>query len=135
MNNKMLEKYVIELLHIDDGDSNKLINLESSPQDTFIVTPTGGQGVEGYADYFFRNSIKVYFGKSGHVALKDSSASAEQIIGFGNNVVEWRDAAGGHNVEKLKTFIDTAIKSTSAKGNNPLFLSLGAVKWSVRSKG
>lgn len=131
--NNILEKYITELLHVDEGTGNKLINLGSKPRDTFVIKPSDGMSVVGYGKYFFEYILKPHFGRIATTVMRNSAKDAEQIIGPGTNVVDWDNFDGEKYPLDLDSFISKAIDVMAGKGNNPVFLSLGAIRWDVMS--
>ena len=77
--------------------------------------------------------IKERIGRAASTVLKNSSldSSCEQLIGGNLNVFDWKCANGVKDVSSLHAFIADIYKELSNKGNNPLFLSVGALKWTA----
>lgn len=131
--NDYINEMVTELLHIDEGATNKLIDLEARDiAKTFYLTSSSHSNVGEYAI----SIIKERIGKVGNTILKDSSLSPsfEQRLGNNLNMFEWRGADGVKDSKLLNKFIDGIYKELFAKGNNPLFISVGALKWKIEVK-
>ena len=126
-----LEPFIEELLHINEGAKNKLIDLNAGNRSTtyYLSQPTH----DNVAAYALR-VINDKRGKSGNTVLRGSAltgAENEQIVGRNVNAFEWVSGENIKDVPALDSFIQTAYKELNLKGNNPLFLSVGALKWKV----
>ena len=66
--------------------------------------------------------------------LKDSALGQEQIVGKKGNVLSWVCADGTHDAQVVHNLIKDQYKNISNKGTNPLFLSVGALRWCVGYK-
>lgn len=124
-----IDKYLIELLHINEESSNKLIDLNSGRGGACFLLLK--EGVESLS-YDVYETIKEKIGKVGTTTLRKSSLSDNENI-FGNqiNIYDWININGNNDPRELNKFVDSAIKETTAKGNNPVFLSLGSIKWTL----
>ena len=124
-----IDEYVSELLHIEEISTNKMIDLEAQKGgETVYLTDVIGEG-------FSRRMLeiaKARYGKIGNTVLRKSSA-ADIILGEGKNILDWHFSTGAsdRDTKRLSAFIKAANKELLLKGANPLFLSLGAIKWSV----
>jgi len=124
---------VVELLHIDEGATNKLIDLEARDiAKTYFLTNPSHTNVGEYA----LRVIKDRLGKPGNTILKESSlqTAIEQRVGNNLNMFEWRGADGLKDSKQLNKFIEEIYKELFSKGNNPLFISVGALKWKLETK-
>lgn len=132
-NHANIDSFITDLLHIEDVEKNKLIDVDGGNKSkTFNVYYDGIENVSRYVINIAAKRI----GKTGNTALRNSSAAVgnEQIIGQEINAVDWVCADGTKDVAGLKKFIVDVYKELSLKGNNPLFLSVGAIKWQVSLK-
>lgn len=131
--NDSINQLISELLHIDEGASNKLIDLEA--KDISKTYYLSNPDYENLADYTI-DIIKKRIGKPGNTILRNSSYSTsnEQRIGGNLNSFDWVDGNGYNLVTQLHKFIESIYKELLLKGNNPLFLSVGALKWNVEVK-
>ena len=126
-----IDAFVTDLLHINDVDKNKLIDLGAGDAaKTFYLYHEVRESVTSY----MLSVIAARFGKPGNTALHHSAPAQEQIIGKGVNTFEWKDGKGERDPLALKRFIESVYKELSLKGNNPLFLSIGALNWRVHVK-
>lgn len=127
----LLDDSIIDLLHIDEPQSNKLLDLRGrSPAATYILS----RAAESDFTAFMLDLVRRRIGKPGNTALLGSAlnaAAGEQIVGRNVNAVDWADGNGVRDPKALDSFIDTAYRDLSLKGNNPMFLGLGALEWRV----
>ena len=124
-----IDEYISELLHIEEVTANKMIDLSASKGgETLYLTDVIG---EGFARRML-DIVRSRYGKIGNTVLRNSS-SANIILGEGKNILDWHfdGADDDRNLKRLSTFIKAANKELTLKGANPLFLSIGAVKWTV----
>lgn len=126
-----LDGFIGELLHINEVSDNKLIDLGSGGgANAFVLTHTCID-VCAYA----LGVISERIGKTGNTILLNSAlAGGEQRVNRHLNTFEWKSFNGGTDVKTLHSFIQNARKDLIARGNNPLFLSVGALKWRVAVK-
>lgn len=125
-----LELFVTELLHIDDVSKNKLINLYAGDNSkTFCLEKPEYDSRSRY----ILNVARARIGAPGNTVLRKSSRNPEQeqLIGDDINCVDWSSLDGTKNSDVLHKFIDDTYKEISLKGNNPLFLCVGSLKWKV----
>ncbi len=130
MYRKNINGFIDDLLHINDLDKNKLIDLYGgNPLKTFILSY---DKIENLSKYVL-NLINERIGKPGNTVLRGSSmlSSAEQVLGQRLNALDWAFVNGTKNPEDLKDFINEVYKELSLKGNNPVFLSVGSLKYNV----
>lgn len=128
-----VDNFISELLHIEDSDKNKLISLDSGNNSKiFYLSKNGTENLSKYAIEVIRNRI----GKPGNTVLRKSSVAVgyEQIVGSDINEFEWADGNGVREAAVLHKFIDGVYCDLNVKGNNPLFLSIGAVTWKIVDK-
>ena len=121
---------VVELLHIDEGATNKLIDLEAKDiAKTYFLSNPNYSNIGEYA----LRVIKDRLGKPGNTILKESSlqTAIEQRVGSNLNMFEWKGADGIRDSRQLNKFIEEIYKELFSKGNNPLFISVGALKWKL----
>ncbi|MDE7379775.1 MAG: DUF4011 domain-containing protein, partial [Clostridia bacterium] len=126
-----LDGFIGELLHINEVADNKLIDLGASGGNgTYVLTHT----CIDLSSYTL-NVIADRIGKTGNTVLLNSAKNGgEQRVNRNLNTFEWRAYNGGADVPALHAFISTARKDLIARGNNPLFLGVGALKWRVSVK-
>lgn len=125
----IIDKYLIELLHINEESSNKLIDLSAPRAGACFLLKKEGE--ESLSNLVFQ-TIKDKIGKVGTTTLRKSSlAETENIFGNQINIFDWESIGGTRDAKEINNFVDVAAKETTAKGNNPVFLSIGVVKWKV----
>ena len=128
MDTQYIDGFIGELLHINEVADNKLIDLNAcGGAGTYFLSHTcADQSAYALA------TVGERLGKTGTTILLNSAiAGGEQRVNRKLNTFEWRAAAGGSDVKSLHAFIAGARKDLIARGNNPLFLSVGALKWRV----
>ena len=127
MGNAQIDTFVTDLLHIDDLKKNKMIDLRAGDASTsYYLTSTES---EWETSARMLDIIRTHIGKVGNTVLKGSAESEEQIVGRHVNAFAWQAADGSHDPKALDKFIREVYKTISYKGNNPLFLSVGALIW------
>ena len=128
-----IEAFTIDLLHINDVISNKLIDLYAGDAGkTFFISHPTRENLSKYVLEVIANRI----GKIGNTVLLKSAIAgeSEQIIGKDINDLAWQDANGVADATSLHRYIDNVYRELDLKGNNPLFFSVGAIKWKVAYK-
>ena len=131
-----IDKFIEDLLHIEDVTKNKLLDIYAGDASkTYLVSYdelTSMPSSYTLSQYILSVILK-RIGKPGNTVMRKSSAltSEEQIIGKEINAIDWISASGERDPKALRNFIDSAYKEISLKGNNPLFLSVGALKWKI----
>ncbi len=124
-----LDGFIKELLHLDDVRTNRLIDA-GSDGDKIKGYRLSSEG--GLSCAKMLCAIKNGVGKvSNRTVLKDSALVRTNVD---NPAVEkwlWRDLSGSSDPKALDAFITDAYKALNLKGNNPLFLGLGALEWEV----
>ena len=126
-----LESYITELLHINEIKDNKLINLNGNRLDRTLFIKD--EDMDSLSSKII-NLINEHYGKPGNTMLKDSALGQEQIVGKKGNVLSWVCADGTHDAQVVHNLIKDQYKNISNKGTNPLFLSVGALRWCVGYK-
>ncbi len=125
-----LDGFIGELLHINEVADNKLIDLNAGGGATFYLSHACVD-LSAYA----LSTAAARFGKTANTVLLDSAfAGGEQRVTTGANTFSWKSADGKQDVKALHAFISGARKDLIARGNNPMFLSVGALKWRVLVK-
>ena len=134
-----LDDHISELLHLDDIGSNKLMDLGASGS-TYYIVRCGGHPESSLAEGVMRVMLSRR-GKGATTALTGSSAAEgeEQSLSGGNNF-DWNCATGSDPARvkdsaKLHRFIDNAYREINLKGNNPVYLTVGAIEWKVAAAG
>ena len=123
-----LEAFIEELLHINEAGRNKLIDLEAGDlAKTYYLSHKLHEDTAAYA----LRVVNARFGKTGNTILRGSAIAGEQIVGRNINDFEWRSADGARDAKQLSAFIDGVYKELNLKGNNPLFFSVGALRWKI----
>ena len=138
MNN--IESFVSDLLHIDEVNKNKMLDLEAGKDNTYYLTY--GDPADNMTD-LTKNGVEIlkiiksHIGKVGNTVLRGSAeaGSDEQLIGAHKNVLNWCSRSGERNPRELDKYIKAVYKELDLTGNNPLFLSIGTVSWKLVSTG
>jgi len=125
-----LDSFIVDLLHVDDK-GNKLINLAGKG----VYFLSCNEEEVGKLYKYALSVIKERIGKPANTELKGSSLKSVRGLKLQRNVFEWRGDDGDRDPEKLDRFIKDAYSALSQKGINTLFLSVGAVEWSVPMGG
>lgn len=124
-----LDGFIGELLHINEVGDNKLIDLNASGG-AYKLAHTCID-LSAYA----LTTIAERIGKTGNTILLNSAISGgEQRLNRKHNTFEWQAIKGAEDVKALHAFIANARKDLIARGNNPLFMGVGALKWRVAVK-
>ncbi len=124
---RYLDGFIGELLHINEVADNKLIDLNAGGGATFLLS----HACVDFSAYTILTAAERY-GKTGNTVLLNSAFSGgEQRVTTGSNTFAWQSSDGKQDVKALHAFISGARKDLIARGNNPLFLSVGALKWRV----
>lgn len=129
MSKQLLDGFIGELLHINDVSDNKLIDLGANGgRNTYFLSHTG---IDQSA--YTLGVIAERKGKTGNTILLNSAlaSGAEQRVSRHINTFAWRSFDGTNDVKSLHAFIANARKELNLRGNNPLFLSVGALRWRV----
>ena len=125
-----LDDYVVDLLHIKDAKYNKLIDLRAA--DASKTYYLSREGNDNFSEYMLLN-IAEQIGHIGRMVLANSSMSKmESMVGRGLSHLSWKNGSGRQDAAALDKFIKETYKNISFKGINPLFLSIGALKWHVQ---
>ena len=130
----IINNYVKDLLHIYDARNNKLIDLgaNSGRSNGLTLILSQSSTDESLSEYVL-NIINSRIGNVGNTLLRKSSRSSQEaIINNSNNILDWTDYDGITDPVALDTFIVNTYNNLNNKGNNPLFLSIGCLKWKVR---
>ena len=126
----LLEKYIVELLHISEVDKNNLIDINCKKNTTIELKAEYGQT---YVEAL--EVIKKRIGKIGNTFLKNSSKSdVDQNIGIDSTYFDWNFLSGNKDKDYLAKYVETVYRNISSKGFNPLFLSIGSLRWKVSYK-
>lgn len=121
MERSTVKPYVDRLLHVEDQD-NRFINLLQS-KEVYFLNATAK---------VFASLARAQYGKMGTVALQDSALTAQtKILADSVKVFQWTAVDGNRDVKALDKFKKEAAAVTRQKGFNPLFLSMGAIRWEV----
>ncbi|MDE6618051.1 MAG: DUF4011 domain-containing protein [Clostridiales bacterium] len=128
---EFLDEFIKGLLHTDDVRGNRLLDV-------------GVMG-EGGSDKAYRlfcdsgnnsatmlNVIRARRGKpSNKTVLSDSALLKATVSGSLTEKWDWADLSGVKKAAALDKFITAAYNALDLKGNNPLFLGVGLLSWSV----
>ncbi|MDE5728616.1 MAG: DUF4011 domain-containing protein, partial [Clostridia bacterium] len=127
------------LLHLNDVKANKLINAgnlfggEATTAGERAFTLWRADGDEGAG---MLSPVAARRGKLSNRTVLENSALAKTLIN--NPKVEkwlWSSLNGESNPKKLNDFIENVYKELNLKGNNPLFLGVGCLKWETAVSG
>ena len=131
MDTRYLDGFIGELLHINDVSENRLIDLGAGGgAGTYILSHTCAD----LCAYALKTAAE-RLGKTGVTVLLNSAAAGEeQYVNRQKNTFEWKALGGKGDAASLHAFIKSARQDLLARGNNPLFLSVGALKWRVAVK-
>jgi len=125
-----LDDYVVELLHIADAKHNKLIDLGAA--DAAKTYYLSREGNDNFSEYMLLTIAE----RIGHIAqtvLGNSAvARVESLVGRNLSHLDWVNGKGEREPKELDKFIRETYKNISFKGINPLFLSVGALRWKVQ---
>lgn len=125
-----LDSFITDLLHINDVENNSLLNIAAKPQKTYVLSHPD---YEDFGEHIV-SIAKRTCGKPASTVLAGSASAVEQIVGKMTSSLEWKCLDGSHDPSLLDKFIAGAYKSISQKGNNPLFLGVGAIKWKLAGR-
>ena len=125
-----LDDYAVDLLHINDAKHNKLLDLTAAdPSKTYYLSREGNRN---FSEYMLLN-IGRTIGRIAQTVLANSAVSKmETLIGKDLSHLEWENGEGKRDTAALDRFIRETYKDISFKGINPLFLSIGAIKWRLQ---
>lgn len=124
---RYIDGFIGKLLHINEVADNKLIDLNAGGGATFLLS----RACVDLSAYAVKTAAERW-GKTGNTVLLNSAlAGGEQRVTTGSNTFSWQSAEGGKDVKALHSFISGARKDLIARGNNPMFLSVGALRWRV----
>ncbi len=131
----LFESGIIDLLHIDDGLVNKLLDLYAGKASETYLLYNNNSNYPSLATHIV-DIIKNRIGKTANTVLRKSAINQddEQLIidSSNSNVFDWCDAQFKlTDSTQLNSFITEAYKNITYKGYNPMFLSVGALKWRI----
>ena len=126
MKNELLETYTSKLLHLNEPTMNRLIDLRGSGQiNVFFLK---GNGIEQSS--FFIRYIKDHYGKMPTMLIKGSMVTTRELgVAPSASMVSFQDRNGNSDPKALDQLIEKAYQDLNLKGNNPLFLSVGAIRY------
>ena len=136
---ELLDNFITELLHLNDVKANKLINAgnlfggEATTDGERAFKLWRADGDEGAV---MLSTVAARRGKLSNRTVLENSALAKTLIN--NPKVEkwlWSSLNGESNPKKLNDFIENVYKELNLKGNNPLFLGVGCLKWETAVSG
>ncbi len=128
LDTQYIDGFTEQLLHASDAAHNKLVDLTSGDgKDIFYLDHLSAQSLSEYAI----RTVASRIGETANTTLLDSAiAGTNSYIASGKaNTFTWQDGAGEKNAENLDKFIKGAYKDMTLRGNNPLFMSIGVIKW------
>ena len=129
-----LDQFIKDLLHLTDGKSNRLIDLgdltcntnSRANERTYLLSfPSQPAGA------MMLNTIRERRGKSSNQTALEASAEVPSAVASVGAKWQWKDLNGVTSVTNLHKFIQGVYSELNLKGNNPLFVSVGAVRWNV----
>ncbi len=123
--------FIEDLLHVQDVKNNKLLDVFAGNLETTFVIQRGM--FENFSKYILE-IIQKRIGRPANVVLKNSAlvSGREQIVGMDINALDWLNAKGERDAAFLqKNFISGVYKDLAQKGTNPLYLTVGGIKWVV----
>ncbi len=124
-----LDVFIKELLHVNEANKNKLIDLYAgNPQKTYVLT--NSRHPDDLYSYCLE-LIATHVGKVGNTILRGSALKVEheQIVARRVNDFEFTSLGGDCSVKALDKFIESCYRELNLKGNNPLFLSIGSLSY------
>lgn len=121
-----LDEFIKELLHLDDVRSNRLVDAGSEGENIkgYRLAAEAGSSCEEML-----SAIKSGTGKIGNRTVLRDSALVRTGADTPAKKWLWRDLSGASDARALDKFITEAYDVINLKGNNPLFLGLGALNW------
>ncbi len=126
-----LDEFIKGLLHTDDVRGNRLLDvgvIGEGGSDKAYRLFNGGAN-DGAA---MLGVIRARRGKpSNKTVLADSALIKATVASSLTEQWDWSDLSGAKNAEALDKFITAAYSALDLKGNNPLFLGVGLIKWAV----
>lgn len=122
-----IDAFILDLLHINDVTDNRLIDLMSSDGKTYILKNDTKVEFLPYAV----GVAQSFYGKTANTVLRGSAIGKEQLIGFNVASFDWESTNGSKDSASLHKFINDVYQQISLKGNNPIFLGIGGLKWNV----
>lgn len=128
--NGHLDGFIKELLHTDDVRGNRLINVgdigcNGEVGKAFLLCAQYGENCKTAL-----NVIRARRGKPSNKTILDKSALVRSTMN--SPAIEkwtWSDLAGNTDPKALDKFISEVYGAIDLKGNNPLFLGVGILKW------
>lgn len=136
-----LDAFILDLLHLGDGRKNKLLDLGGSGDDlptrrglsgaAFFLEKDGGNGGVAMLETVSRRVGKL----SNNTVLENSALSASVFVNSNTDKWRWRDDLGRRDPAVLNDYIDDVYDEIRQKGNNPLFLGVGAIRWKTETAG
>lgn len=131
MDTQYIDGFIGELLHINEVAENKLIDLGANGGAGTYILSHACPSLSAYA----LNIISARMGKTANTILLNSAISGgEQRVNRSVNAFGWSSLSGLTDPKSLHAFISSARKDLIARGANPLFLGVGALKWRVTVK-
>ncbi len=133
-----LNDFIKDLLHLEDGTANRLLHLGDlscaqkslANSRTFLLNLDGGNtGARTLA------VIRERRGKPANRTILHNSSLAKIADAGLATKWEWKDLNGETSVQKLHAFISDYHKDLNLKGNNPLFMGVGSLRWKIVVSG
>ena len=123
-----IDNFIVDLLHIDDINNNRLLDLDGDgTAKTYYLTCQEESRLLTNVTMI----AKERYGKIGNTILRQSALGEEQRVGQAVKFLDWQCADGTKDPKKLNKYIDSTYKDIKMKGNNPLFLGVGGLRWIV----
>ena len=133
-----LDDFIRDLLHLEEGTSNRMLDLgdfdgtarSSVSNRTYLLSfpdaPSGELMINTARERHGKPGNQTVLAKSSLVKIPDTGISVKW---------QWKETNGTVSVEDLHKFIDNYYSELNLKGNNPLFLSVGALRWQITQQG
>lgn len=124
MNTDWFEKYLIELLHINDSN-NKMVNLLNT--NTYLIKK---EDFKGELSGYIYNLAKSKLGKIATLIISNSvDKSLSKSINFEGDNIMLSSYNSSFDLIKYKKYVEKIKIESLQNGNNQMFLSIGNIKY------